>query len=84
MMKSRITNMNYVKVFALLMVVFALGSCKESWLSPEPLSFYSPENTYNRSSGLWAAIVACERNMRHEFTGEAPPLLTEHIFRKWQ
>ena len=69
--------------------IFAVGAsllflgfsgCQEEWLEPRPLSFYSPENTYNEVSGLWGALVACERNLRHELTGDSPPILTEHIF----
>lgn len=55
-------------------------SCKESWLTPEPLSFYSPENTFNDPEGLEATLVACERNMRYEWYGDAPPIITESIF----
>ena len=43
-----------------------LNSCSDSWLEPKPLSFYSPENTYVDAEGLYAALTACERNMRHE------------------
>ncbi|MHA4739732.1 RagB/SusD family nutrient uptake outer membrane protein [Dyadobacter sp. MSC1_007] len=55
-------------------------SCKEEWLAPEPLSFYNPDLTFNDVSGLRAAIVACERNMRLEWYGDAPPMVTETIF----
>lgn len=67
-------------VYLGLSLLLGIGSCQEEWLEPKPLSFFAPENTYNQASGLWGALVACERNMRHELTGDAPPLLTEHIF----
>lgn len=69
-------------VFSLGLAVVLLGisSCQEEWLEPKPLSFFAPENTYIEKSGLWGALVACERNMRHEYTGDNPPILTEHIF----
>lgn len=54
-----------------------LNSCSDSWLEPKPLSFYSPENTYVDAEGLYAALTACERNMRHEFFGDGAPILTE-------
>lgn len=54
-----------------------LNSCSDSWLEPKPLSFYSPENTYVDAAGLYSALVACERNMRHEFFGDGAPILTE-------
>lgn len=66
--------------FSLSLMVLGMSSCQEEWLEPKPLSFFAPENTYNEASGLWGALVACERNMRHELTGDAPPILTEHIF----
>lgn len=55
-------------------------SCKDSYLKPEPLSFYDPDNTFNDAAGLRAALVACERNMRLEWYGDAPPMVTEAIF----
>jgi hypothetical protein len=76
-------NKRYKKsifTFGLSLVFLGMSSCQEEWLEPQPLSFYAPENTYIEASGLWGALVACERNMRHEYTGDAPPILTEHIF----
>ena len=67
-------------VYLGLSLLFGISSCQEEWLEPKPLSFFAPENTYNQASGLWGALVACERNMRHELTGDGPPILTEHIF----
>jgi hypothetical protein len=55
-------------------------SCKEEFLAPEPLSFYAPENTFNDAAGMKAALVAGLRNMRLEFYGDNPPIVTEHIF----
>lgn len=78
-MKKRI---NILSINTLLsgILFLSISACSEDWLEPQPLSFYSPENTYNEASGLWAALVACERNMRHEYTGDGSPILTEHIF----
>lgn len=58
-------------------LLFFFNSCSDSWLDPKPLSFYTPENTYVDAKGLYAALVACERNMRHEFFGDGAPILTE-------
>ncbi|UCS93902.1 RagB/SusD family nutrient uptake outer membrane protein [Echinicola marina] len=68
------------KTLALATGLLIGSGCSEDWLEPKPLSFFAPENTYNEASGLWGAMVACERNMRHELTGDGPPILTEHIF----
>jgi hypothetical protein len=59
-------------------IIFA--SCRESYLQPEPLSFYDPDKTFNDVGGLRATLVACERNMRLEWYGDAPPMVTESIF----
>ena len=58
----------------------SLVGCNESWLKPEPLSFYAPENTFKDAAGIRATLVACERNMRIEWYGDAPPMVTESIF----
>ncbi|REG92835.1 RagB/SusD family nutrient uptake outer membrane protein [Algoriphagus antarcticus] len=71
---------NSIKILLTGLIIAVTSGCNEDWLEPKPLSFYSPENTYNEASGLWAALVACERNMRHEYTGDGSPILTEHIF----
>jgi len=56
-----------------------LCSCKESWLEPKPLSFYTPENSYVDAAGLYSALTTCERNMRHEYFGDQSPILQEMI-----
>jgi len=71
---------NSIKILLTGLIIAVTSGCNEDWLEPKPLSFYSPENTYNDASGLWAALVACERNMRHEYTGDGAPIITEHIF----
>lgn len=53
-----------------------MSSCSD-WLEPNPLSFYTPENTYVDAAGLYAALTACERQMRSEFIGDGAPILTE-------
>lgn len=58
----------------------AISSCKETWLKPEPLSFYEPDLTFKDLGGLKATLVACERNMRLEWYGDAMPMITESIF----
>jgi hypothetical protein len=58
----------------------ALLSCDKSRLEPKPLSFFAPENTFNDPDGLRATLIACERNMRYEWYGDNPPIVTESIF----
>lgn len=71
-------NINKKKYIVLALATLPmLNSCSESWLEPKPLSFYSPKNTYVNAEGLYAALTACERNMRHEYFGDGAPILTE-------
>lgn len=56
-----------------------LAACSDSWLEPKPLSFYTPENTYVDAAGMYGALTSCERNMRHEFFGDASPIVTEMV-----
>jgi hypothetical protein len=63
-----------------LAFIFGTISCKEEYLEPKVLSFYAPENTLNDAQGMRGALIACLRNMRLEYYGDSPPILTEHIF----
>lgn len=50
-------------VIILIGFVLMISGCDESWLTPKPLSFYTPENTYVDADGFYAALTTCERNM---------------------
>src|SRR5690606_18068922 len=41
-------------------------SCSKSWLNPEPLSFYTPENVYQDPQGLAALAVTLKRDLKLE------------------
>jgi hypothetical protein len=66
----------------LLVVSFILGTigCKDSYLEPKPLSFFAPENSLVDAKGMYAALTACERNMRYEWYGDGSPIITELTF----
>ncbi|MGG7663304.1 RagB/SusD family nutrient uptake outer membrane protein [Dyadobacter sp. BHUBP1] len=70
----------YILALILLGAGTAITSCKETWLKPEPLSFYEPDLTFKDLGGLKATLVACERNLRLEWYGDAMPMITESIF----
>jgi len=57
-----------------------LASCTADWLVPDALSFYTPENAYVDADGMYGALTACERNMRHEYFGDGAPIITEYVF----
>jgi len=69
--------------FILLLLVAGLAaitSCKKGFLEPKPLSFYEPSLTYTDAASMRAALVACAVNMRIEYYGGNPPILTEMLF----
>jgi hypothetical protein len=55
-------------------------SCKKEYLEPEPLSFYEPGATYVDAAAMRAALAACARNLRFEYYGGNPAILTEMLF----
>lgn len=63
-----------------LALILGTISCEEKYLEPNVLSFYAPGNTLNDAQGMRGALIACLRNMRYEWYGDSPPILTEHIF----
>jgi starch-binding outer membrane protein, SusD/RagB family len=74
-------NIKYIACTALIAGVLTGSlSCTKDFLKPEPLSFYEPGQTYVDAAAMKAALVACARNMRIEFYGGNPPILTEMLF----
>lgn len=67
-------------IYAALTTILLATSCSESWLEPDPLSFYSPGNTLIDKEGMMSSITSCDRLLREEFVGQHAPLLTAMIF----
>jgi len=70
----------YINIILLVFIQILGSSCSEEWLTPEPKSFYSPENTFINPEGLEAALVACLQSNRAEFYGEGTGEMTENLF----
>lgn len=69
---------NSLALAASFLLLFS--GCKDSFLEPKPLSFFTPENAYKTADDFYAALTACEMNMRDEYSGdEAPAFDTELI-----
>ncbi|HZH64943.1 MAG TPA: RagB/SusD family nutrient uptake outer membrane protein [Flavisolibacter sp.] len=64
----------------LLLCLLAVAGCKKDYLAPKPLSFYEPSQTYVNAAAMQAALAACARNLRIEYYGGNPPILTEMLF----
>ncbi|MCF3111494.1 RagB/SusD family nutrient uptake outer membrane protein [Niabella sp. CC-SYL272] len=69
----------YKGILPISLMAISLMACKKDWLKPKPLSFYEPGVALSDARGLYSTLTACERNMRHEYFGDAAPILTEII-----
>ena len=56
-------------IYAILTTMLLATGCSESWLDPDPLSFYSPGNTLIDKEGMLSSVTACDRLLREEFVG---------------
>ena len=75
-MKTQIILRKVHYAFSAFLCTACLVSCND-WLKPEPLSFYSPENTYVTKEGLEGALVSCRAMIRPEFIGNNSYACTE-------
>ena len=77
-MKNLYKLLSLSAIFAIATMVFE--SCKKEWLTPKPLSFFSPENTLTDVIGFNAALNGCARNLKNEWYGDGAPIISETIF----
>lgn len=68
------------RIYIILLSALLLTNCSESWLEPDPLSFYSPGNTLVDKERMLSTITSCDRLLREEFVGQNSPILTAMIF----
>lgn len=75
---------NLYKLLSLSAIIaiatMVLGSCNKDRLAPQPLSFFSPENTFTDVIGFNAALNGCARNLKNEWYGDGAPIISETIF----
>ena len=74
--------MKKFSIITLLILIMAfLGMrCTKDFLTPKPLSFFAPENTFVDANGLNAALVACLASTRAEYYGGTNPFNSESVF----
>ncbi|MCW0484550.1 RagB/SusD family nutrient uptake outer membrane protein [Gaoshiqia sediminis] len=65
---------NIKKIFAISTAVL-LGSCSESFLEPQPLSFYAPENVLVDENGLQAVLDNALIKLRDEYCTDQAPFM---------
>src|SRR5690625_3588199 len=71
--------MNKKLLFYPFLILLIIG-CESGFLDPEPLSIYTPENTFDRPEALESVLSSCEVLMREEYLSFSAPLITELIF----
>ncbi|WP_300596625.1 RagB/SusD family nutrient uptake outer membrane protein [Niabella sp.] len=67
----------YKKLLLISLMALILVACKKDWLQPKTLSLYEPSVTLTEPGSFYSTLAAGERNMRHEYFGDAAPILTE-------
>jgi len=66
----------YILSLISILLIIAVSSCKESFLEPEPLSFYAPENVLINEEGLQSVLDNALAGFRDEFCQERSPFTT--------
>ncbi len=69
---------------SLLSAAVVLSSCSDSFVDPDPLSFFEPTATFTTASGLAAALGQCDRQFKVIYTDGGNdmfhPIHTQYIF----
>ena len=74
-------KMNFKKIVYFIGGLMLLAGCSESWLEPDPLSFYEPSVTLSTKEGLESALTTCQRQLRYYYMQDnGPALATEMMF----
>lgn len=82
-MKQIIIKLNRIFIYTLVGGAFLFGGCSESFLDPEPLSFYEPVATFTTEPGLKSALAICDRHLKLYWATDHNEMLTlgtEYIF----
>lgn len=65
-------------IFLVLVLVIAVVSCSDNFLSPEPQSFFSPDNIYTDEAGLRALVITMSKDVKSEHYHPHSPIVTEY------
>lgn len=58
-------------------VLLLMAACSENFLTPEPRSFFAPENVYVDRAGFEALLVTMQRDLVSEATGQHNPFAVQ-------
>ncbi len=64
----------------LLFTGLVLSSCSDSWLEPDPKSFFAPKNVYVNEAGFQAGLVTLRKNLNYDFAGNRNPISAEYSY----
>lgn len=64
-----------INTLSIILIILTAGSCSESFLSPQPLSFYAPENVLVDQKGLQAVLDNALSQLRVEYCTDQAPFL---------
>ena len=64
-------------IFLVILLTFSL-SCSEDFLTEDPLSFLSPENTFKDAAGLQTALNASLKGVFNQWNGDTRELMFNH------
>ena len=73
-------NLKFTIIAVLIISLSGAVSCKKDFLAPQPLSFYEPSLTFVDAAAMRAGLVTLARNLRFEYYGGNPAILTEMLF----
>ncbi|HOX75663.1 MAG TPA: RagB/SusD family nutrient uptake outer membrane protein [Bacteroidales bacterium] len=63
-------------IISIIVIMLIGNSCSESFLEPQPLSFYAPENVLIDEAGLRAVLDNALSSLRNEFCTDQSPFCT--------
>lgn len=61
---------SYSVFITLLVLIPLLHACSKSFLEPEPLSFFTPENVFVSKEGYGALLITMRKDLAREQTGQ--------------
>ena len=61
-----------LSIIGIAVAVTLFQSCKEDWLTPKPLSFFSPENTYVDEDGFMQPLPPANATCATPFSVTTP------------
>lgn len=79
-MKNIKQKSKYRFLLAVIPAVFFITACQKTFLKPEPLSFYTPENSFQTPQSLKSVLANIQVSMRTEYFTTNAPMITEMIF----